>query len=207
MRALLFIAAALVSLSASGQESDADTTLVWVKQKASTKTYSFSVLTARGGWESIMPRALKIYDRRTRKLVQAFSDIDGMKPHVREDELVQVVDANFDGHPDIQLAMNSGGVGPNNTANFYLYAPAVRRFVLDEKLSALTQVRIDKGGTIISFGRSGCCVHGEERYRYIGKRLRLVFSEVRKSDNENTTITTGRLTNGKMKYATRTVKE
>lgn len=207
MRTLLFIAAAFISSSASAQDSDVDTTPVWVKQKAGTKAYRFSVLTARGGWESVAPRALRIYDRRTGKLVQAFPDIDSMQPHARENELVQMVDANFDGHPDIRLAMDSGGAGPNNTANFYLYDPATGRFALDEKLSALTQVRINRDGTITSFGRGGCCVHAEERYRYIGNRLTMVFSEVTERGNGKTTITTGRLTNGKMKYVSRAVKE
>jgi hypothetical protein len=207
MRTLIVIAAAFMSLSAFGQESDPDTTPVWVKQKANTKAYRFSVLTARGGWESVAPRALRIHDRRTGSLVQEFLDIDSMQPHAREDELVHVVDANFDGHPDIMLAMDSGGAGPNNTSSCYLYDPTKRRFVLDEALSALTQVRINRDRTITSFGRGGCCIHSEERYRYIGNRLTMVFSEVRKSDNENTAITTGRLTNGKMKYVTRTVKQ
>jgi len=208
---LLFAIGTSVPFVAAAQYSETDEPSarpVWVKQKAITEAFRFSVLTAPDDSEYVAPRALKIYDRRTAKLVQAFSNIDSGSPHVGANSLVTIVDANFDGQPDIMLAMDSGGAGPNNTASFYLYDPMGCRFVLDQKLSSLTQVRINRDRTISSFGRGGCCVYGEERYRYIGNQLTLVFSQVTEASNaEKATVTTGRRINGKMKYVTRTVMD
>jgi len=152
--ALLAIALSLASL-ASGQDGDLAAP-VWVAQKAMTTAFRFSVLTTAID-DSLAPVGLRMYDRRTGRLVQEVLGIDGLDVRRRADGLVRLVDANFDGHPDIELAIDRGGVGPNNTSHFYLYSPATQRFEIKAMLSALTQVRINRDRTISAFARGGCC--------------------------------------------------
>lgn len=179
----------------------------WVGQKSTTKALRFRlrVLTAGAGSDTkFAAEELQVIDRQTGRVLQAIDDIDGTGMYTEADRLLKVADANFDRHPDIVIAAADGGAGPNNTDYFYIYNPRRKRFEFDEELSSLTQVTINRNGTITSASRGSCCSHSSETYRYVRGRLTLISSwdESLTADGRWVETTTGRLRKGKMRYAT-----
>lgn len=84
---------------------------------------------------------LEIYDADD-KLLQSISlVVPGEPPGTFEPGALQSVDANFDGHPDLQLLVGMGMV--NASYRFWLWDPGQGRFALNEELSALTSPRFD----------------------------------------------------------------
>lgn len=121
--------------------------------------------------------AIWIYDRQSGDVVQSLSGFDA---EIESDDLaglIQLVDANFDGHPDLLAPGISGGAGPNYTRNVFLYDPQRQQFVRDQTLSELTQLHIDaRRREIHSASRGSCCQHSADTYRYYHGKLQLVES-------------------------------
>lgn len=174
----------------------------WVVQQATTPDHRFRV------WAFVSRDALAAADkvevvhRGTGVVVQLIDGIGGMGMHRPANTLLDVVDVNFDGHPDLVVAAGDGGAGPNNTDSFYLYDPRTRRYVFHEVLSSLTQVVINPDHSITSSSRGSCCSHLSETYRFVGGQLTLVASweESLTADGAWIETTTGRLRGGKMRY-------
>ncbi|MFM0133239.1 XAC2610-related protein [Paraburkholderia sediminicola] len=177
----------------------------WITQKAETKDFRFRVAFRpnEDASEPAWPVAIEVIDRRTNRRVQVIRDFYSEMSPTAENELLQVVDANFDGYPDIAIFSQSGGAGPNNTENFFLFNPTTRQFVFDEELSSLPQIAIDsKTRTITSAQRDGCCRHSAETYRYMDGRLTLIanWDESLSADGKWLETTTGHLQNGTMHF-------
>lgn len=184
----------------------------WIAQKAETRNFRFRVafLPGEDASESALPVAIEVIDRKTDRRVQVIRDFysDPMF-FAADNEVLQVVDANFDGHPDISIFGQSGGAGPNNTVNFFLFDRSTGQFVFDKELSNLPQISIDPNTrTINSAQRDGCCRHSADTYRYRGKTLMLVanWDESLSADGKWLVTTTGRLKNGKLHYSTTRTK-
>jgi hypothetical protein len=184
----------------------------WITQKAETKDFRFRVAFHPGedASESSGPVAIEVIDRKTDKRVQVIRDFYSDPRFVAADnEALQVVDANFDGDPDLSISGYSGGAGPNNTVNFFLFNPSTRQFVFDQELSNLPQISIDPNTrTIHSAQRDGCCRHSTETYRYVHKTLTLIanWDESLSADGKWWETTNGRLKNGKWHYSTTRTK-
>ncbi len=183
----------------------------WVEQRAMTRDFRFRVAfpaendaTEGNAAEPVSPAAIEVIDRKTGRRTQVIRDFMSDPWGEPGADFLQLVDANFDGHPDIDIFGMSGGAGPNSTRNLFLFDAATRRFVFDETLSGLPQLHIDpRTRTIHSAQRGGCCNHSSETYRYIGGRLTLVASwEQSWLGESRVETTTGRLRNGKMQHRT-----
>ncbi|MFP5390648.1 MAG: XAC2610-related protein [Gammaproteobacteria bacterium] len=177
----------------------------WVAQRAGTKLYRFSARVEVLPYSQLQVSGLRIHDRRTGKLRQEFTRLDGGAVHGLPDQMVRMVDANFDGEPDIALAMDMAS--PNDRFNYYLYNPGTRRFVLEPTLSKLSLVKLNADHTITSYANGGCCHELEARYRYIDGRLTQVYSmETITLSPNRVEVKKGKRVNGRMKYQT-VVKE
>ncbi|MGY0037568.1 XAC2610-related protein [Pedobacter sp. NJ-S-72] len=137
----------------------------WVKQKQQTKLFRFEISADE---ESL--KAVKIIHKKTGKQ-QVFLDI-WAELKSNPVNVIQVSDYNFDGYPDFMFLMQTGGAGPNDTHNFYLYNPKSGNFEYNDELSQLPQVQIDpKSQTISSNWRDGAAHHGGEKYAFINQQL------------------------------------
>ena len=184
--------------------------LKWVEQKASTKDFRFRVAFRpdNDAPEAAVPVAIEVLDRRTGRRLQVLRDFDS-EGQTADKEFLQVVDANFDGHPDISIFGMSGGAGPNNTTHFFLFDPVARQFVHNEELSNLPQVSIDtRRHAVMSAQRGSCCSHSAQTFRYIDGKLTLVgeWDESLSADGKWLVTTTGHLENGRMRYRTKRKK-
>ncbi|MFP5391519.1 MAG: XAC2610-related protein [Gammaproteobacteria bacterium] len=180
----------------------------WFDQRGMTAKFRFSALVWVADNGEVSVEGLRVYDRKAGTLVQEFRHIEGLGMRASPERVVRIVDANFDGAPDIALAMNSGGAGPNDSSNYYLFNRSTNRFELDPLLSELTQVTFNRDKTLSSSSRGGCCAFEHARYRYINGRLTQLTSEVvRALDDDRVEITKGRRMNGRMQYTTVIEKE
>lgn len=173
----------------------------WYDQRVQTSDFAFSAYATEEYEGKFSVQAIRIIDRKTGQVVQEIAGIDGMPGWGEAASLVRIVDANFDGRPDITFQYADGGAGPNSTYHFHLFDPRSGRFEFDPVLSDLTQVAIGSDGTITSASRGGCCQHYSATYRYFGGKLRMV-SEVDErytSDGKWIETMTGRLVDGKWK--------
>lgn len=176
----------------------------WVEQKAKTKDLQFSLKISTNYNGEPAPVLLRIISCKTKKIIQEIPIIEADQlPMILDDELLEIEDANFDGHPDISIYAVHPGAGPNGINFYYIYDKNKKKFKFDEKLSSLTQVSVNpKTKTITSDFRGSCCDHSSETYRYISGRLTLVESwrEYVSDDLTMTITTTGKLRKGKMRY-------
>jgi len=207
----------------------------WYPQKAKTPLFRFLV----GVDETTnSPVAIAVIDLKTNARVQVLRDIypcEKIKEHVqvvhdrdiftcaqisdkkydpdpdafKSDELIRLIDANFDKYPDLLMYGSSGGAGPNNADNYFLYHPKTRHFVFNKELSSMTQLEFDsKNHTVITSMRGSCCDHYSETYRFINNQLTLIKTwESHADPSGKTSETTGTLKNGKMHYRTRIYKD
>lgn len=177
----------------------------WLEAGAATADFHFRLAFEPGEDDDATTLvAIEVREARTGKRLQLIRDFPA-EPVVGANDLLQLVDANFDGWLDLQVPAWSGGAGPNDTSNFFLFDPASQHFVLDESLSGLTQVSIDSASaTVTSASRGGCCSHSVETYRYVGSELQLVGSEEESlsTDGRYWLTTRGQRRNGVMRYRT-----
>jgi len=115
-------------------------------------------------------------------------------------QIIQSIDANFDGYPDLVIFENTGGAGPNSSYNYFLFDPTIGRFVRSEELSELTQPQIDpKTKSVQSFWRDGAATHGAATYAWIHGKLVCTSSvETTYLDEAHIRETTQTLRHGKM---------
>ncbi|MBB6269997.1 hypothetical protein HDF26_000424 [Pedobacter cryoconitis] len=137
----------------------------WIKQKEQSKLFRFEV-SADG--ESV--KAVKIVNKKTGRkqiILDIWAELRSNPDHV-----ISVSDYNFDGYPDFMFLMQTGGAGPNDTHNFYLYNAKNGNFEYNDELSQLPQIQIDiKSRTISSNWRDGAAHHGGEKYTYMNGHL------------------------------------
>ncbi|AVR97518.1 XAC2610-related protein [Pseudoduganella armeniaca] len=202
MKTLIRIGALLACLAA-GALARADEAAApqpaWCEQRVRTADFAFAAYATQedDDWSTI--HGIRVVDRKTGTTVQEIQVDDALPTRREVAELVQVVDANFDGRPDLAVPYNDGGAGPNFVNQFYLFDPRRGQFALDEVLSELSQPSIHPDATITSGSRGGCCQHSSARYRYIKGRLALVeeVDESISADGKWVETTTRRLVNGK----------
>lgn len=184
----------------------------WIVQHAETDTLRFRLAIERDAddadasadTEGGVPVAVEIRDADTGTRRQILRDFSADRIEGSADVL-QLVDANFDGFPDLLIPGMSGGAGPNSTQNVFLFDPAHQRFVFDAALSGMSQLSIDAASrTVSTASRDGCCGYTSETYRYAGKALELIGSEssAMTGDGRYQEITRGTLRNGRMVYRT-----
>lgn len=176
----------------------------WVDQRATTKQFRFRVAFTAGASDNdpATAVAIEVLDRATGKRVQVIRDFYA-DPWGESDTSLTLVDANFDGHPDLMIGGSSGGAGPNSTDNFFLFDPKSRRFVFDQALSDLPQIGFDAHRKqVTSAHRNSCCSHSSETWRYEGGHLVEIanWDESLSADGAWLVTTIGHLRNGKMRY-------
>jgi len=79
----------------------------------------------------------------------------------------ELIDANFDGWPDLRLAMFLPA-GPNIPSQYWLYDPTTGRFVdAPEGLQGISSAMFDQVHQVVySDWRASCCEHGVSTYRW-----------------------------------------
>ena len=153
----------------------------WVEQKVSSESFRFRVAysTVKSDIQNdpglTGAVAIEVLDSATGKRVQVIRDFYSEPISASADVLADalgVIDANFDGYPDLTIAGSGGGAGPNFSTNFFLFDPASGSFRFDQELSELSQPSVNtKDRTISSAGRDGCCRHSSTTYRYVRNKL------------------------------------
>lgn len=180
----------------------------WHPQRVITADFAFSVHATVDEDGRYAVDAIRIVDRRTGTVVQQIERIDGMAASGTPEELIFVVDANFDGRPDLSLPLGNGGAGPNATSNFYLFDPVSAQFVLHEALSELPQPGINPQGTIESGSRGSCCEHYYQTYRFEHGRLKLIAESSDYYSPDGWLETTSRkLVRGRWRTSTKRVRQ
>lgn len=172
---------------------------IWHDQRALTADFSFSAQLETDGDERYAVQAIRIINRKSGTVFQEIRGIGAMGTWGKPNDMVRVVDANFDGHPDLAIPFADGGAGPNFSNNYYLFDPAAGAFRLNQELSDLPQPSINLDGTISSASRGGCCQHHAETYRFHQGKLQLVadWDEASTADGKWIVTTTGKLLHGK----------
>nr|WKF60313.1 hypothetical protein HUO10_004834 [Paraburkholderia busanensis] len=179
--------------------------LKWVDQQAATKQFRFRVAFAasEGDADSVVPVAIEVLDRVSGKRVQVIRDFYTDISTSDSATSLELVDANFDGYPDLTIAGTSGGAGPNSTSNFFLFDPKTKRFVFDKTLSDMSQIDIDvRHKLITSAQRNSCCSHSSQTFHYEGGKLVEIanWDESLSADGKWLETTVGKFSNGKMRY-------
>jgi hypothetical protein len=152
----------------------------WVEQQADTEAFRFRVAypsSPEGAYqdpdERADPIAIEVLDRATGQRVQVIRDFYSESRYRPGDEAaLTVMDANFDGWPDLSIPASDGGAGPNSSDNFFLFDPQSGTFVYNEELSNLTQTFFNtEQQTIGSAARGSCCDHSASTWRFIDGQL------------------------------------
>jgi hypothetical protein len=115
--------------------------------------------------------------------------------------ILNPVDANFDGYKDLPLLLQCGAVG-NCTYDFYLYDPTTNRFVPNSFLSGLTMPEFDpRNRQVKSYWHMSAGDGGHETYQYQNGQYTLIEKAESSWDREKDIITTKtyELRDGKMK--------
>ena len=89
-----------------------------------------------------------------------------------------LIDANFDGWPDLSLAMFLPA-GPNIPSQYWLYDPTTGRFVdAPAGLQGISSAEFDPVHRIVySYWRASCCEHGVSTYRWTDGDLKEIDSQ------------------------------
>jgi hypothetical protein len=108
---------------------------------------------------------------------------------IREVDLVQVFDVNFDGYPDLRLLNHSGGASGQSVHATYLYNPSMGKFKYHHEFSKLSGMKIDKDLKLItSNSTSGGCFYSKGYYSITGNKLilsKIEWTEIdRRRDKE-----------------------
>lgn len=201
MKTLIRIGTLLACLGAgaAARAEEAPPQPAWFEQRALTADFGFAAYATVEDEEWSTIHGIRIVDRKTGATVQEIQVNDALPTRRPLAELVRVVDADFDGRPDIAVPYNDGGAGPNFVDQFYLFDARRGQFVLDPVLSELPQPSVNRDGTITSASRGGCCQHASARYRYIEGKLTLVeeVDESLSADGKWVETSTRRLVNRK----------
>ncbi|MFG6108677.1 hypothetical protein [Stenotrophomonas nematodicola] len=114
-------------------DRDALSRPLWVEQAASAPGFRFRLGFERDTQDEArrLLTAIEVLDARTGERVQVLRDFDTEPVLAGESDLLQVVDADADGHPDLLLPAWSGGAGGEGTFNVFVFDPATHRFVFD----------------------------------------------------------------------------
>lgn len=147
---------------------------VWHDQRAITADFSFSTLLDINDFERLSVRSIRVFNRRSGALLQEIDVVDASENSQSPNEMVSVIDANFDGHPDFSVPFSDGGGGPNALDNYYLFNPSTGVFEISPELSTLSETFFNPNGKISFSYRSGCCADHGGTYRFIGGELKLV---------------------------------
>jgi hypothetical protein len=122
--------------------------------------------------------------------------------------VLTTVDANFDGHQDLQLLSQCGGTG-NCSYDFYLYDPKANQFVHNDFLSNLSTPSFDQAKKQLTTSSNGSASDWQnETYRYENDgRYTLIHREVSTWDRDKGTVTVSsyELRNGKMELVDSTI--
>jgi len=118
---------------------------------------------------------------------------------------LMVDDFNFDGQEDLAVQVGQNGPYGGPTFQVYLYHSRKGKFLLSEKLSAMTEenmglFHIDPTSKRIgTFAKSGCCYHVSQEYEFVGTEPVVVakFTEDATGSDGFATETTERLVKGR----------
>lgn len=189
---------------------------IWVPQVAQAPDFRFQVAypdTADAeayDHHQATALAIRVISRHTGRVQQLIDSVAQDRNMRAYAENLELIDANFDGYPDLMLFAHDGGAGPNSGYLFYLYHPGTARFALHQELSELTQVDINPRTKTISSGwRNGCCSHGGEEYQFINGALTMSsrHEETVSIDSSDVLVVTkGHLVKSKWREESRRVK-
>jgi hypothetical protein len=116
-----------------------------------------------------------------------------------------VDDFDFDGHEDLAVQVGQDGPHGGPTFQVFLYRARPGRFVLSDKLSALTQENlglfdvIPTRKRIATYAKSGCCYHVTQEYEFVGDNPVIVARYIEDATGSDAflTVTTQRLLKGR----------
>lgn len=138
------------------------------------------------------------------------SEIDKSVRKLYDDEYSFVFgDFNFDANEDLAVCngRNGGYGGPSYSV--YLYNVKTKKFVLNVRLSKLTEGAYlglffveSKKRQLVAYSKSGCCYHETDVYRVVRNQPVLVEKVIEEASGDDATgyvvvITTRKLVNGK----------
>jgi hypothetical protein len=138
----------------------------------------------------------------------------GKQPALYDDEYSFVFeDFNFDGHPDLAICKDTQGSYGGPTYDIFLWNPARHLFVRNAQLSKLSSehlglIEVDRRNReLITADKSGAAWHMASTYKYFGKQLRLIETEVDDQTGPKDIVTTRRLVGGKWRKTVKFLRE
>lgn len=121
-------------------------------------------------------------------------------------DLLILVDANFDGYKDLQIVQDQGADG-NSNSDFYLYDPATHKFVYNSFLSGLDGPTFNSSTQQVNtFSSSDAADSEADTYQYQSGKYILIKEDILSFDIASGIETESwyELKNGKMKLANST---
>lgn len=118
----------------------------------------------------------------------------------RAQDVLAIVDANFDGYKDLQILSNCGATG-NCSYDFYLYDPASMQFVHNKFLTDLSTPSFDDAKKqVTSTSNSSASDWETQTYQYQDGQYTLIWKQqsVWDRDKQTVTVSTYELRDGKM---------
>lgn len=178
---------------------------LWILQQSSTDKFRFYVDAQPGLSDQethYSPATIKVVERKTGRRHQLINNPGEVTWELKQiDNAIQLVDANFDGYPDIRIRAYTGGAGPNTADNIYLFNPVSQKFEINTEISELSQLEIDSRNKLIrTYWRAGAGVHGKAAYQVIRGKLKKVYyyeESYSAGDDDIINVTEEKLVNGK----------
>lgn len=170
---------------------------VGIVQKATTNDYHFSVDIPKANCCKyyVEPFNINIIDNNINKVIQTIPVETGMTVTRSADEVINLVDVNFDGYPDISLLVSDHR---ETVENIYLYKPNIGKFSATSLVFA--NMRIDANTeTITSSSSTYPQGYVLDKYAFIKDKLTLVESI---QENYDFSVIKTRSRNGEMQSTT-----
>lgn len=173
-------------------------TQTWHDQRAVMADFSFSTLLdiSESGRSSV--RSIRVFNRHSSALLQEIHISNASSNSQNPNEMVSIIDANFDGHPDFLFHFRRAAEALITRIIIIFFNSATGIFEIDPELSTLSETFFNSNGKISFSYRSGCCAHHGGTYRFIGKTLKLVADwDISLINGDWIETNTRRLKNGK----------
>ena len=189
----------ILNVVAFSEDSSNQPTLVWDNLKKNIGCASITVkvhnslplylITIRGkinkenGYEYFTPKEFEIRDKSTGKVIQKIITF-WMNTISKSDDMIQIVDMNFDGYLDFRLLIDRGVTG-NDWYASYLYDPKTHKFILNKHLTGQSGLTFDaKNKQVVTYTRCGGCLEFMKYYKY--QNGHYIFTKIEWTDMDRT---------------------
>lgn len=149
--------------------------------------FNFNIIGRFDKNEDFIPLHVEIRNVSDGKFMQKLivSDNSG---YSQMEDIVQLVDLNFDGYLDLRILLNAGATG-NDWYDSFIYDPLSGKFKHNKVLSKMSALKVDADSKqLTSYYSGGACEENWDYYKFVKGNLVLIKSQWteidRRRDNE-----------------------